>query len=88
MAYLYINDGAPESEDYNNNYFYFDESEPQALSRIREALGENSCGRIQLRYNLDRICKPGNRNPVWLFDCRDGGQECLDADAGALSQQA
>jgi len=34
MAYFYIDDGFPESEDYENNYIYFDANDPECLQKM------------------------------------------------------
>ncbi len=34
MAYLYIDDGFPESEDYESNYIYFDGNNQQCIDQI------------------------------------------------------
>ena len=34
MAYFYIDDGYPESEDYENNYFYFNAEDPECLQKM------------------------------------------------------
>jgi hypothetical protein len=33
MAYLIIDDGSPESEEYGNNSIYFDEQDPEGLQK-------------------------------------------------------
>jgi len=34
MAYFYIDDGYPESEDYENNYIYFNAQDPECLQKM------------------------------------------------------
>ena len=34
MAYFYIDDGYPESEDYENNYFYFNAEDSECLQKM------------------------------------------------------
>ncbi|MBN1893743.1 hypothetical protein JW906_04585 [bacterium] len=34
MAYLYIDDGHFESEDYENNYVYFNDREPGSIEKM------------------------------------------------------
>ncbi|MCI0496624.1 hypothetical protein L0Z72_16600 [candidate division KSB1 bacterium] len=34
MAYFYIDDGFPESEDYENNYIYFNAEDPECLQKM------------------------------------------------------
>ena len=41
MAYLIIDDENPESDDYENNYIYFDENDPDSLSKALELLRKN-----------------------------------------------
>jgi hypothetical protein len=40
MAYLFITDGAPEAEEYESNYLYFDESNPMVVSEIERLLAK------------------------------------------------
>ena len=39
MAYLYVDDGCPEGDDYASNYIYFDENNPQSLQRALQIAG-------------------------------------------------
>ena len=34
MAHLFIDDGSPEAMEYNNNYIYFDENDPESLRQV------------------------------------------------------
>ncbi|MDZ7264016.1 MAG: hypothetical protein ONB16_05485 [candidate division KSB1 bacterium] len=34
MAYFYIDDGFPESEDYENNYIFFDGKNQECLQKM------------------------------------------------------
>ena len=34
MAYFYIDDGFPESEEYENNYIYFNAEDPECLQKM------------------------------------------------------
>lgn len=34
MAYLYIDDGYPESADYENNYIYFNGNDPECVQKM------------------------------------------------------
>jgi hypothetical protein len=34
MAHLYIDDGHAESEDYENNYVYFNAQDPQCIEKM------------------------------------------------------
>lgn len=36
MAYFYIDDGYPESMDYENNYIYLDDKDPEYFQKIIE----------------------------------------------------
>lgn len=34
MAYVYLDDGYPESEDYENNYIYFNAEDPKCIQKM------------------------------------------------------
>lgn len=34
MAYFYIDDGFPQSEEYENNYIYFNAEDPECLQKM------------------------------------------------------
>lgn len=36
MAYIIIDDRSPESDEYSNNYIYFDEKKPGALQKVMQ----------------------------------------------------
>ena len=56
MAYLIIDDGHPESDEYSNNYIYFDEADPQGFQKAFQRFKsqkksyENNCCK-------DHLCK-------------------------------
>ncbi len=52
MAYFYIDDGYPESEDYENNYIYFDANDPECLQKM-----------IQLAQTLESV-SPQERGAI------------------------
>ena len=38
MAYFFFDDGAPDAEDYVNNYVYFDEKNSESYRRVMETI--------------------------------------------------
>ena len=36
MAYIIIDDRSPESDEYSNNYIYFDEKKPGTLQKMMQ----------------------------------------------------
>ncbi|MFT5122952.1 MAG: hypothetical protein ACI9TH_000009 [Kiritimatiellia bacterium] len=40
MPYIFIDDGEPESEEYETNYVWYDPADPASLERIKQQLGE------------------------------------------------
>lgn len=57
MAYVFLNDGGPEAEEYDNNYFYFDESNSQTLTIIEELLTSHNPKDPTVRARLYDICQ-------------------------------
>ena len=58
MAYIYLNDGEPESEDYETNYFYYDGSNPKIVTQVHEALENSNSDDPWLRNKLYELCQP------------------------------
>ncbi|MBN2089984.1 hypothetical protein JW964_10230 [candidate division KSB1 bacterium] len=40
MAYLIIDDEAPDALEYTNNYFYFNDKDPNIMKKILEIIQE------------------------------------------------
>lgn len=57
MAYVYLSDGGPESEDYDSNYFYFDETNKRAVKMIETMLSSNAERDAAFREVLQAICR-------------------------------
>jgi hypothetical protein len=67
MAYIFVDDGAPEAEEYDNNYVWFDERDPDDLHRAleeanrvhrsRQAQGAEAITRHRLNSTV-RLCDP------------------------------
>lgn len=56
MAYLYIDDGYPESQDYENNYIYFDAKDPECVQRMAKLVQTlGSLPPRRRRIALDKI---------------------------------
>lgn len=70
MAYFYIDDGYPESADYENNYIYFNAEDPECVQKmiqLAQALGsapaqmkklfvENFLGRENRGFSERQFC--------------------------------
>lgn len=57
MANLYLGDEHPESREYADNYFYFDGSDPLALSRTLEKLNAKRFAGSQEPSSQCDICR-------------------------------
>ena len=57
MAYVYLSDGEPESEDYETNYFYYDGSNPKMVARINEVLERSNAADLLVRNKLYELCE-------------------------------
>ncbi len=70
MAYFYIDDGFPESEDYENNYIFFDGKNQECLQKM-----------IQLAQALARLPLQQRRKMIEQFlsdqGCADPSQAVL-----------
>jgi hypothetical protein len=63
MAYVYVSDDAPESEDYDSNYFYFDETNRPAVTMIEKMLTSNAERDAKFREALQTICRNSLNRP-------------------------
>lgn len=56
MAYYFLDDGAPEADEYSSNFIYFDESKPECLkqliSEVRKLKHEKGFSKNQLRLKI------------------------------------
>jgi hypothetical protein len=66
MAYLYLDDGYPESEDYANNYIYFNASDPECLQKM-----------IQLARTLESVSPPERKAIIEKFITRENSSVAL-----------
>lgn len=64
MAYVFLNDGGPEAEDYDSNYFYFNDGNPSALAAIERMLTSSAPRDAAFRSEFDRICQASFDQPV------------------------
>ncbi|MBN2011181.1 hypothetical protein JW960_17680 [candidate division KSB1 bacterium] len=56
MAYLYLNDGGPEADEYESNYLYFDGADAQTVERLQNILCCNDTNNPDVRSQLLQIC--------------------------------
>jgi hypothetical protein len=57
MAYLYLNDGGPDANEYTSNYLLFDETNQEALADIQNVLQNNDANDLVIQARLRNICK-------------------------------
>lgn len=57
MSYLYLDDGYPDSMEYENNYFYFNSKDPDVLSRLSQTLQGQNPSDPELRNRITEICQ-------------------------------
>jgi hypothetical protein len=56
MAYIFLNDGGPDANEYENNYVYFDGSNAQTVERIQNVLCCADTNDPEVRSQLIEIC--------------------------------
>lgn len=64
MAYVFLDDGGPEAEDYDSNYYYFDNTNPVALAAVERMLSSSAPRNAEFRSEFDRICQESFDRPV------------------------
>lgn len=64
MAYAYLDDGAPEAEEYESNYYYFDASNPEAVAAIEKMLTSTSPRNAAFRAEFSELCRASFDRPV------------------------
>jgi hypothetical protein len=58
MAQIFISDGAPDAEEYDNNYIQFDASNPQVMSAVEKILStQDYRNNSMVRNRLEEICR-------------------------------
>ncbi len=57
MAHLFLSDGGPEAADYSNNYFEFNELNPQVYDLLFQALNNQNHADPEVRGLVESICK-------------------------------
>jgi hypothetical protein len=58
MAQIFISDGAPDAEEYDNNYIQFDASNPQVMSAVERILStQDYRNNSTIRNRLEEICR-------------------------------
>jgi hypothetical protein len=58
MAQIFISDGAPDAEEYDNNYIQFDASNPQVMSAVERILStQDYRNNSPIRNRLEEICR-------------------------------
>ena len=53
MAYLILDDEAPDALEYTNNYFYFNDKDPHIMKKILEIIQE--CNRKHTEKNSGNL---------------------------------
>ncbi len=54
MPYIFLDDGHPEARDYDSSYLYYDDNDPEQLTRILKILDQRA---YEDRPHLARIEK-------------------------------
>ena len=57
MAYIFLDDGYPDACDYDNNYFHFNENNPDTLARIINLTRNCDINDSQIKTELRSICR-------------------------------
>ncbi len=57
MVCIFISDGGPEAEEYDNNYFSYDESNAETVAKINYIIENCDIFDPQIRAELTVICK-------------------------------
>jgi len=78
MAYIFMDDGGPEANEYANNYLYFDGTNSRTIEKIVDILSYSDTRDPAVRKRLKNICqsrpdaKPErNRNQVGISQIDD-----------------
>lgn len=64
MAYVFLNDGGPEAEEYDSNYYYFDESNPEAVAAVERMLMSKTPRNSAFKSEFNRICRASYERPA------------------------
>ena len=64
MAYLFITDGGPDAEDYDNNYFEYDKSDTETSRNIHYIQENYDTRNPKVRAKLIAICKASCYRPI------------------------
>lgn len=63
MAYVFLNDGGPEAEEYESNYYHFNPANTAAMAAIEKMLASNVARDADFRAEMDRICRASFQHP-------------------------
>ncbi len=64
MAYAFLDDGGPEAEEYDSNYYYFDASNTDAVAAIERMLTSRAKRNSAFRSEFERICRQSFDRPA------------------------
>ena len=64
MAYIFLDDGAPEAYEYHNNYFQFNDKNPEAIAALERMLNSSTPRNAAFRSEFARICQASFDKPV------------------------
>ncbi|MDD3815374.1 MAG: hypothetical protein PHZ02_12110 [Desulfocapsaceae bacterium] len=56
MAYLFLDDGGPEAQEYESNYFYFNGADSRTVSQIHSVLRGTDPSDPKVRTEITSIC--------------------------------
>ena len=64
MAYAFLDDGGPEAEEYDSNYYYFDASNADAMAAIEGMLASRAKRDSAFRSEFERVCRQSFDRPT------------------------
>ena len=57
MAYIFLDDGGPEAEEYHSNYFHFNDGNPDTIAALERMLTSHAPKDAAFRSEFNRICQ-------------------------------
>jgi hypothetical protein len=74
MAFIFLDDGGPEADEYANNYVYFDPTDPQKLEEVLRVLRNRDTSDPEVKKRLIEVCQASSQARV----TRPSGQVAID----------
>jgi len=67
MSYLYLDDGQPDSTEYENNYFHFNGEDVNVVTLLSKILQGKDQSNPALREHVRKICEVSFKNQGCLI---------------------